>query len=51
MALLSKDQILKADDLSTERLAVSEWGSEVIVHTVAASIATRSRPVSFRGRR
>ncbi|MEU8683138.1 MULTISPECIES: hypothetical protein [Streptomyces] len=34
MALLSKDQILKADDLPTDRIPVPEWGGEVLVRTM-----------------
>ncbi|MFJ9413040.1 hypothetical protein ACIRPT_02600 [Streptomyces sp. NPDC101227] len=34
MALLSKDQILKADDLKTEPVEVPEWGGEVLVRTL-----------------
>lgn len=31
MALLNKDQILKAKDLKTEEVSVPEWGGEVLV--------------------
>lgn len=34
MALLSKDEILKANDLKTEEVAVPEWGGEVLVRTM-----------------
>lgn len=31
MAILTRDQIMAADDLQTESVAVPEWGGEVIV--------------------
>lgn len=31
MAVLTRDQIMQADDLRTELIAVPEWGGEVIV--------------------
>ncbi len=31
MAVLTRDQIMQADDLRTETVAVPEWGGEVIV--------------------
>ena len=31
MAVLSKEQILQADDLKTERVEVPEWGGEVLL--------------------
>ncbi len=34
MALLTKDQILKADDIRTEIVPVPEWGGEVKVRTL-----------------
>lgn len=35
MALLTKEQILAADDLPRETVAVPEWGGEVIVRTMS----------------
>lgn len=35
MALLSRDQILEADDLETREVAVPEWGGEVIVKALS----------------
>lgn len=32
--MLTKDQILKADDLATETVPVPEWGGEVLVRTM-----------------
>lgn len=37
MALLSKEAILKADDLPRELVAVAEWGGEVYVRTLRGS--------------
>lgn len=37
MALLSKNQILKADDLKRETVPVPEWGGEVLVSALSAS--------------
>lgn len=37
MALLSKTQILAANDLKTERVSVPEWGGEVIISTLPAA--------------
>lgn len=34
MAVLTREQILKADDITTERVAVPEWGGEVIVKSL-----------------
>lgn len=34
MAVLTKDQILAADDLKTEVVSVPDWGGEVIVSTM-----------------
>lgn len=34
MALLSRDQILKADDLKTEDIPVPEWGGDVRIKTL-----------------
>lgn len=35
MALLTKQQILAAQDLATETVAVPEWGGEVVVATLS----------------
>lgn len=35
MALLSRDEILKADDIKTEDVAVPEWGGAVRVRTLS----------------
>ncbi len=35
MALLTKEQILKLDDLKSEIVSVPEWGGEVIVCTMS----------------
>lgn len=35
MALLTRDQILKSDDLKTEVVSVPEWGGDVIVSTMS----------------
>lgn len=37
MAVLTRDQILAADDLKTERLEVAEWGGTVIVRTMTGA--------------
>lgn len=37
MALLSKQQILEAQDIKTTTVAVPEWGGEVIVGTMTAA--------------
>jgi hypothetical protein len=37
MALLTKDQILKADDLKKETVKVPEWGGDVIVQTMTGA--------------
>ena len=37
MALLSRDQILQAQDLPTETVPVPEWGGEVIVRGLTAA--------------
>lgn len=37
MALLSRDAILQAQDLPTERVEVPEWGGEVIVRGLTAA--------------
>jgi hypothetical protein len=37
MALLSKDQILKADDLKTIEVPVAEWGGSVLVRTLTGT--------------
>jgi hypothetical protein len=34
MAILTKEQILQADDLKKESVKVKEWGGEVIVRTM-----------------
>ena len=34
MSLLTKDQILSADDMSTKTVAVPEWGGDVLVGTL-----------------
>lgn len=34
MACLTREQILKADDLKTETVPVPEWGGDVIVRTM-----------------
>jgi hypothetical protein len=34
MAVLTKEQILAADDIKTERVPVPEWGGEVIVKSL-----------------
>lgn len=36
MALLTREQILKATDLETETVPVPEWGGDVIVTTLTA---------------
>jgi hypothetical protein len=36
MAILSRDAILKVNDLKTEKVKVPEWGGEVIVRTLSA---------------
>lgn len=36
MALLTREQILSADDLKTEEVAVPEWGGSVLVRTLTA---------------
>lgn len=36
MTLLTRDQILAADDIKTERIAVPEWGGDVIVRGLTA---------------
>ena len=37
MALLSRDDILNADDLTIETVAVPEWGGEVNVKTLTGA--------------
>ena len=37
MAILTRDQILKADDLKQETVKVPEWGGEVIVSTMTGA--------------
>jgi hypothetical protein len=37
MALLSRDDILNADDLTIETIAVPEWGGEVNVKTLTGA--------------
>ena len=34
MSFLTKDQILEADDMSTQTVAVPEWGGDVLVGTL-----------------
>jgi len=34
MGILTREQILEADDLKTEKVPVPEWGGEVIVRTM-----------------
>ena len=36
MAVLTRDQILAADDLKTEEVEVPEWGGSVLVRTLTA---------------
>lgn len=37
MPILSRDDILSANDITIERLPVPEWGGEVFVKTISAS--------------
>jgi hypothetical protein len=37
MGLLSKDMILKADDLVTEEVSVPEWGGEVLLKSLTGT--------------
>jgi len=37
MALLSRDEILSADDLTIETIAVPEWGGDVAVRTLTGA--------------
>jgi hypothetical protein len=37
MALLTKEAILAANDLPTERVAVPEWGGDVLVRTMTGA--------------
>lgn len=37
MSILTREQILKADDLKTETVPVPEWGGEVIVRTMTGT--------------
>ena len=37
MALLSKEQILKSDDLKSEIVAVPEWGGDVKVRVMTGT--------------
>jgi hypothetical protein len=39
MAILSKEQILAADDLPRETVAVPEWGGDVIVQVMSAAVS------------
>lgn len=41
MAILSRDQILKAEDTQTETVSVPEWGGEVIVRTMTGHARDR----------
>ena len=34
MGVLTREQILKADDMTTERVPVPEWGGEVLVKSL-----------------
>lgn len=36
MGLLTRDQILAADDIKTERIAVPEWGGDVLLRGLTA---------------
>jgi len=35
MAILSKDEILKQDDVKTKQIEVPEWGGDVIISTMS----------------
>src|SRR5512139_3678645 len=37
MSLLTREQILKAADIQTERVAVPEWGGEVLVRGMSGA--------------
>jgi len=50
MAILTKDQILNADDLKTERVFVKEWGGEVILRTMKAYERDQFEDSMFKGR-
>ncbi|MEO6147176.1 MAG: hypothetical protein ABIT70_09015 [Sulfuriferula sp.] len=39
MTILSKEQILSADDLPRETVAVPEWGGDVIVQAMSAVVS------------
>lgn len=51
MAILTKEQIINADDLKTEVVPVPEWGGEVIVRTMtgAAKDAYECSIIEFEG--
>jgi len=50
MAILTKDQILNADDLKTETVFVEQWGGEVILRTMKAYERDRFEDSMFKGR-
>ena len=37
MGLLTRDEILQADDLQSEQVAVPEWGGDVIISTLTGT--------------